>query len=177
MTIVLEIAPDLYRLSTYVSQIGMQFNQFLMKDDEPLPFHTGFKWLFPQLRDVVATIVDPARLRWLGFSHFEADECGALNSWLDVAPQAQATCSQVGALVSVNDFAIRPARPLTDGEVLTTGRYRFRFLKTPHVPPAGKPGSYSRRLTERYSARTYFITTATRSPSPSRMWWTGRRKR
>lgn len=140
MTSVHEIAPDLYRLSTYVPQIGMQFNQFLVKDDEPLLFHTGFKWLFPQLRDAVARIVDPARLRWLGFSHFEADECGALNSWLDVAPQAQATCSQIGALVSVNDFAIRPARPLTDGEVLTTGRYRFRFLKTPHVPHCWEAG-------------------------------------
>lgn len=140
MTVVNEIAPDLYRISTYVSQIGLQFNQFLVKDEEPLLFHTGFKWLFPQVRDAVATVIDPARLHWLGFSHFEADECGALNSWLEAVPHAQAVCSQVGALVSVNDFAIRPARPLTDGEVLTTGRYRFRFLKTPHVPHCWEAG-------------------------------------
>jgi flavorubredoxin len=118
----------------------MQFNQFLVKDDEPLLFHTGFRAIFPDIRDAVATIMDPARLRWIGFSHFEADECGALNEWLAVAPQAQAACSQIGALVSINDFASRPARPLADGEVLATGRRRFRFLRTPHVPHCWEAG-------------------------------------
>jgi flavorubredoxin len=135
-----EIAPDLYRISTYVPEIDLQFNQFLVKDDEPLLFHTGMKALFPQVRDAVASIIDPSSIRWIGFSHFEADECGSLNEWLQTAPAAQPVCSMVGAMVSINDFAIRPARGMTDGEVLTTGKSRFRFLQTPHVPHCWEAG-------------------------------------
>ena len=140
MTTIHEIAPDLYRLSTYVPRIGMQFIQFLVKDDEPLLFHTGQRFLFSQAREAVARVIDPARLRWVGFSHFEADECGALNEWLQLTPHAQAACSQLGALVSVNDFAIRPARGLADGEIFSTGRHRFRFVRTPHVPHCWEAG-------------------------------------
>ena len=129
-----EIAPDLYRISTYVPEIDLQFNEFLVKDDEPLLFHTGMKAMFPLVRDAVANVIDPSSIRWIGFSHFEADECGSLNEWLRIAPAAQPVCSTVGALVSVNDFATRPARGMEDGEVLSTGKYRFRFIKTPHVP-------------------------------------------
>lgn len=137
---VTEIAPDLYRVSTYVSEIDLQFNQFLIKDDEPLLFHTGPKAMFPLVRDAVASVIDPSAIRWVGFSHFEADECGSLNEWLQTAPAAQPVCSMVGALVSVNDFAARPARGMTDGEVLSTGKYRFRFLQTPHVPHCWEAG-------------------------------------
>jgi flavorubredoxin len=135
-----EIAPDVYRLSTYIPEIDLQFNQFLVRDDEPLLFHTGMRVLFPQVLDAVSKVIEPARLRWIGFSHFEADECGALNEWLAVAPAAEPVCSAVGALVSVNDFAARPARAMTDGEVLATGKYRFRFLQTPHVPHCWEAG-------------------------------------
>ena len=137
---VTEIAPDVYRISTFVPEADLQFNQFLIKDDEPLLFHTGMKGLFPVVRDKVATIVDPSKIRWIGFSHFEADECGSLNEWLQIAPEAQPLCSMVGALVSINDFAIRPARGMNDEEPLTTGRYRFRFLQTPHVPHCWEAG-------------------------------------
>jgi hypothetical protein len=129
-----EIAPDLYRISTYAPGIDLQFNQFLVKDDEPLLYHTGMKSLFPTVLEAVSTLIDPSRLRWIGFSHFEADECGSLNEWLQLAPAAQPVCSVVGALVSINDFAVRPALGMTDGEVLNTGKYRFRFIQTPHVP-------------------------------------------
>ena len=137
---VTEIAPDLYRISTYVPAINLQFNQFLVTDDEPLLFHTGMKSMFPLVREAVASVMDPARLRWVGFSHFEADECGALNEWLAAAPHAQPLCSLVGALVSVNDFALRPARGMADGETLGTGQYRFRFVQTPHVPHCWEAG-------------------------------------
>ena len=137
---VTEIAPDVYRISHYVPEIDLQFNQFLVKDDEPLLFHTGMKAMFPLVRDAVARIIDPSDIRWIGFSHFEADECGSLNEWLHTAPAAQPVCSMVGALVSVNDFAIRPARGMTDGEVLSTGKYRFRFVQTPHVPHCWEAG-------------------------------------
>lgn len=135
-----EIAPDTYRISTYVPEINLQFNQFLVADEEPLLYHTGMRWLFPRVLDEVSRVVEPSRLRWVGFSHFESDECGSLNDWLTVAPQAEPVCSLVGALVSVNDFALRPARALADGEVLETGRRRFRFLQTPHVPHCWEAG-------------------------------------
>ena len=137
---VTEIAPDVYRISTYVPEIDLQFNQFLVKDDEPLLFHTGMKSLFPLVRDAVASVIDPSGIRWIGFSHFEADECGSLNEWMQMAPNAQPVCSMVGALVSVNDFAIRAARGMTDGEGFSTGKHRFRFVQTPHVPHCWEAG-------------------------------------
>ncbi|HQR31425.1 MAG TPA: MBL fold metallo-hydrolase [Blastocatellia bacterium] len=135
-----EIAPDVFQIVTYVPEADLQFNQFLIRDDEPLLFHTGMNVLFPAVHEAVASLIDPATLRWIGFSHFEADECGSLNQWLQLAPNAQAACSLVGAMVSVNDFAIRPAKGMTTGEVISTGKYRFRFLHTPHVPHCWEAG-------------------------------------
>ncbi|MDN5941938.1 MAG: MBL fold metallo-hydrolase [Nitrospira sp.] len=129
-----EIVPDLYAISIYVPEFNLRFNHFLIKDQEPLLFHTGMKQMFPLVRDAVARVIDPSTLRWISFSHFEADECGALNEWLSVAPRAEPLCGLVGALVSVNDFSIRPALVLAHDEVLKTGKYRFRFRQTPHVP-------------------------------------------
>ena len=129
-----EIARDVYRICVYVPAFQLQFNHFLIKDDEPLLFHAGLRAMFPLVREAVVRVLDPSKLRWIAFSHFESDECGALNHWLELAPSAQAACSQVGAIVSVDDYAIRPSRGLTDGEVLATGRYRFRFCSTKHVP-------------------------------------------
>jgi len=137
---VTEIAPDCYRISTYIPEADLQFNQFLIKDDEPLLFHTGMRSLFPVVREAVATIIDPATIRWISFSHFEADECGSLNEWLQIAPAAEPVCSMVGALVSVNDFALRPAKEMNDGEVFNTGQHQFRFMQTPHVPHCWEAG-------------------------------------
>ena len=134
MPVITEVAPNLYRFSVYVPEANIQFNSFLAKDEEPLLFHAGLKGMFPLFREAVASLIEPSRLRWIAFSHFESDECGALNEWLALAPNAQPMCSVIGAIVSVNDFAIRPARQTTDGEVLTTGKYRFRFCQTPHLP-------------------------------------------
>ncbi len=139
---VTEIATDVYRISTFHPDYGIQLNQFLIKDDEPFLMHTGLKKMFPVTFEAVASIIDPAKLRWIGFSHFESDECGALNEWLGIAPNAQAVCSFVGTIVMVNDFADRPARPLNNDEVLEIGRRRLRFLATPHVPHAWDAGLY-----------------------------------
>jgi flavorubredoxin len=139
---VTEIAPEIYRISTFHPEFGIQFNQFLIKDDEPFLMHTGLKKMFATTFEAVASVCDPAKLRWVGFSHFESDECGALNEWLKVAPLAQPVCSVVGAVVMVNDFADRPARPLADGEVLHTGRHRLQFLSTPHVPHCWDAGLF-----------------------------------
>ena len=100
-----EIADDLYRISVYVKDFDLQFNHFLIKDDEPLLFHTGMRGMFPLVRDAVAKVIDPAQLRWIGWSHFEVDECGALNEWLAAAPQATPVCGQLGAMINIADFA------------------------------------------------------------------------
>jgi len=134
MTTIDEVAPDVFRISTYVPEANLQFGQFLVRDEEPLLFETGMKRLFPAVRDAVAKVIDPTTVRWVAFSHFESDECGSLNEWLTLAPRAQAACSLVGAVVSVDDFALRPARSLADGEEFTTGTRHFRFFHTPHVP-------------------------------------------
>src|ERR1700704_1827312 len=139
---VTEIAPDVYRISTFHPEYQIQINQYLVNDDEPFLMHTGFKKMFDVTRTGVAAVIDPARLRWIGFSHFESDECGALNQWLEVAPAAEPVCSFVGAMVSVNDFANRPARGMADGEVLLTGRYRLRFCSTAHLPHGWDAGVF-----------------------------------
>lgn len=137
-----EIAPDTYRLSTFRPDYGIQFNQFLINDDEPFLMHTGFKKMFPVTLEGLRSIVDPAKLRWIGYSHFESDECGALNEFLSVAPGAQAVCSFVSAKVNAGDFADRPPRALADGELLPIGRHRLRFLSTPHVPHGWDAGLF-----------------------------------
>ena len=134
MTQIDEIAPDLFRLSIYTPEFDMQFNHFLVRDEEPLLFHAGLKGMFPALREAVKKIIDPASLRHIAWSHFESDECGALNDWLQLAPQAQPVCTLVGKLVSVDDFSIRPALGMTSDDVLKTGKYRYRFHRSPHIP-------------------------------------------
>jgi flavorubredoxin len=137
-----EIAPDIYRISTFVSDFGIQLNQFLLRDEEPFLMHTGMRRMFPMTLEAVATVIDPATLRWIGYSHFEPDECGALNEWLAVAPQATPVTSPVGAMVMLGDFSDRPARPLNDNETFDTGRHRLRFLSTPHLPHGWDAGLF-----------------------------------
>src|SRR6476659_8585240 len=129
-----EIAPDVYRISIFASQFNIQFNHFLIKDDEPLLYHAGLKGMFPLLHEAVKTLIEPNRIRWIGFSHYEVDECGALNEWLQVAPNAQAICSEAGAIVNMTDFAIRAALPMKSNETLQTGKHKYRFIRTPHLP-------------------------------------------
>ena len=137
-----EIAPDVYRISTFVPDYHIEFNQFLIKDEQPFLMHTGLRKMFDITRDAVAKIIDPTKLRWIGYSHFEPDECGALNEWLGLASDAQALCSVVGGIVMLNDYADRPARSLNDNEVLEIGNRRLRFLATPHVPHSWDAGLF-----------------------------------
>lgn len=134
-----EIADGIYRLSTYVPDIappaGFTFNQFLVLGDEPLMFHTGLRKMFPLNRGALARILPPERLRWIAYGHFEADECGAMNEWLAIAPGAQAAHGHTGCMVSLNDFADRAPRTLSDGETIGLGGgKRVRFIDTPHTP-------------------------------------------
>jgi flavorubredoxin len=131
-----EIADGIYRLSTLTDAVpgGFTFNQFLVNADEPLLFHTGLKGLFPSVSQAVATVVPVDRLRWVSFGHWEADESGALNDWLGAAPSAELAVGTIDTMLSGNDQAIRPPRPLADGEVLDLGGKRVRWIDTPHVP-------------------------------------------
>jgi flavorubredoxin len=131
-----EIAEGIYRISTPVTLLpgGFSFNQYLVRDDRPLLFHTGPRRMFPLVREAIAAVMDPARLRYVGFSHYEADECGSLNDFLAIAPQAVPVCSQVAAMVSVDDVADRPAHALANGQVLDLGDHHLRWIDAPHVP-------------------------------------------
>lgn len=132
-----EIADRIYRLSTCVPEAapgGFTFNQFLIDADEPLLFHTGPRGMFPLVSQAVARLIPLERLRWIAFGHVESDECGAMNEFLAVAPQAQVAHGAIGCMVSLNDLCDRPPRALADGEVMDLGGKRVRHLDTPHVP-------------------------------------------
>lgn len=132
-----EIAARIYRLSTFLPAVGprgLTFNQFLLDADEPLLFHCGQRALFPAVSEAAARVMDLRRLRWIAFSHVEADECGALGEWLAAAPEATVTHGAIGCAIWLNDQAPRPPRALADGEVLDLGGRRVRRLDTPHVP-------------------------------------------
>ena len=138
-TKVSEIADGIYWLSTFVPDIappaGFTFNQFLVMGDEPLLFHTGLRKMFPLAHAAVGRLIAPERLRWIAFGHYEADECGAMNEWLAVAPDATVAHGATGCMVSLNDMADRPPRALGDGETINLGNgKRVRYIDTPHTP-------------------------------------------
>jgi flavorubredoxin len=136
MTDIHEIGDGIYRIHTPFTELpgGFSFNQYLIVDDEPLLFHTGGKGLFPMVRAAIERVMPIEKLRWVGFSHVESDECGALNDVLAAAPHATGVASVVGAMIGIGDSAIRPVRGLRDGEVLTTGKRKLTWLDTPHLP-------------------------------------------
>src|SRR5436190_17623888 len=139
MTKIDEIADGIFRLSTLVPNItpdGFTFNQFLIKAEEPLLFHTGPRGMFGLVSDAVSKIVSLDKVRWITFGHVEADECGSMNEWLAAAPRSAVAHGMVGVMVSLNDLADRPPRGLQDGEVLDLGGKRVRHIDTPHVPHA-----------------------------------------
>lgn len=133
-----EIADGIYRLSTYVPDIappaGFAFNQFLIRAEEPLLFHCGPRAMFPLVSAAASKILPLEQLRWISFGHIEADECGAMNLWLEAAPKAQVVYSELGCQISVTDLADRLPRTLVPDEVLDLGGKRVRIIATPHVP-------------------------------------------
>ena len=134
-----EIADGIYRISTPVPPSpalppGFTFNQILIVDDDSLLFHTGPRRMFPLVRQALASVLPPERLRWVAFSHVEGDECGSLAEWLAVAPSAAPVCSRVAAMVYTEDATDRPARALADGDKLSLGRHSVQWFDAPHVP-------------------------------------------
>ena len=136
-----QIADRIYRISTVIPEIapgGFTFNQFLVDAEEPLLYHTGMRGLFPLVREAVERVMPVDKLRWIAFSHVEADECGAVNEFLEVAPHAQVAHGALGVMLSLNDQLSRPPRGLEDGEVIDLGgasiSRRVVEIATPHVP-------------------------------------------
>src|SRR3954453_2902934 len=163
-----EIADGIYRLSIFVPEIApparFTFNQFLVLGDEPLLFHTGLRRTFPLVRDAVARIIPPERLRWIAFGHYEADECGAMNEWLAAAPRAQVAHGQTACLVSLNDMADRAPSILADGEVIDLGGRRVRYIDTPHIPHGWDAGVLYEEGNSPCSAATCSPSSATVPP-------------
>ena len=148
-TTVNEIADGIYRISTYVSEVGpdgFTFNQFLLDADEPMLYHTGMKALFPLVSEAIASLVPLNRLRWVAFSHVEADECGAVEQFLAAAPQAQVAHGAIGCMVSLNDMLSRLPRPLADGEVVELGGKQVRARRVRHVDTAHVPHNWESRV-------------------------------
>ncbi len=142
-TNVVEVADGIYRINTPVviaDGAGFSFNQYLILDDEPLLFHSGPRKLFSLVREAVACVLPVEKLRYVGLSHVEADECGSLNEWLAAAPTSVPLCGTVAAMVSINDLADRAPTALADGEILTLGRHSVRWFDTPHLPHAWECG-------------------------------------
>jgi flavorubredoxin len=138
-----EVSDGIYRINTPVvfeSGNRFSFNQYLVVDDEPLLFHAGLRKMFPLVREAVASVLPPERLRYIAFSHVEADECGSLNQWLAIAPESVPLCGAVAAMVSIQDLADRGPRALADDEELTLGKHRVRWFDTPHLPHAWECG-------------------------------------
>lgn len=141
-TRVTEVADGIHQLSTYIAEANFGFNQYLVRGDEPLLFHTGMRGTFPLVSGAAAKVLPLASVRWITFGHLEADECGAMNEWLDVAPRATVAQSRTGCMVSIGDLADREPRPLADGEVLDIGGHRMRWIDTPHVPHGWEAGVF-----------------------------------
>jgi flavorubredoxin len=142
-TNIVEIADGIFRINTPAKlpgEVGFSFNQYLIVDDEPMLFHTGMRKLFPLISEAIRAVMPVERLKYLALSHFEADECGALNAFLAAAPNAVPVSGQIAALVSLGDYADRAPRALADGEELSLGRRTMRWFDTPHVPHAWECG-------------------------------------
>jgi flavorubredoxin len=135
-TNIVEVAEGIYRVNTPLDIPGgaFCFNQYLVADEQPLLFHTGPRRLFPLVREAVDKVLPASSLRWVSFSHVEADECGSLNEWLAVAPAAEPLCGSIAAMVSVSDLADRAPRALADGETLPLGRHTVQWFDAPHLP-------------------------------------------
>ncbi|MDA0824025.1 MAG: MBL fold metallo-hydrolase [Proteobacteria bacterium] len=146
-----EIAAGIYKISTPIPATampgGFTFNQYLIKDTLPLLYHTGPLKLFPLVREAIEAIIPLSSLRYISFSHYEADECGSLNDFLAVAPQAEPLCSHTGKMVSVDDVASRPAKGLADGEELSLGEHLVAWIDTPHFPHGWECGHLFEKTT------------------------------
>lgn len=157
-----EIAPDIYRLSTWIPGItehGFTFNQFLLTGDEPFLFHTGQRFLFPQVSAAIERVLPLAQLRWISFGHLEADECGAVNQFLAAAPHAEVIHGPLAIMLSLNDMCDRPPVTAPTETPHDVGGHRLRFIATPHVPHNWEAGLWFDEATSTLLAGDLFTHT------------------
>jgi flavorubredoxin len=156
-----EIAPDIFRLSTLIAEAapdGFTFNQFLIRDEQPFLFHTGMRQIYPLVSAALQTLIPLETLRWIGFGHIEADECGAMNLLLADAPHAEVVHGPLACLVSINDLADRPPHMVGD-EPLDLGAHRMQFISTSHVPHNWESGLWHEQTTHTLLAGDLFAHT------------------
>jgi flavorubredoxin len=131
-----EITAGIYRISTTVDIDGgaFQFNQFLVDDERPALIHTGMYGMYEAVRDAVAEVVDPGKLGYVILLHFESDECGGMDRFLEGAPRSTLACSELSNALNLSgwNFGGR-VEGHVDGDVIDLGRHKLRFLETPHV--------------------------------------------
>lgn len=162
-----EVSDGIYRINTpvkFANGNGFSFNQYLIADDEPLLFHTGPRKMFPLVHEAVASILPASQLRYIAFSHVEADECGSLNEWLALAPQSMPLCGTVAAMVSIDDMADRSPRALADGEMIILGKHRVRWLDAPHIPHGWDCGFLTEEVTRTFLCGDLFTQGGAKHP-------------
>lgn len=164
-----EIADGIYRISTPVppsaASGGFTFNQYLIRDESPLLFHTGPRKMFDAVREAIDRVLPVESLRYVSFSHVEADECGSLNRFLALAPRAEPLCGRVAAMVSIGDLADRAPVALADGETLSLGRHEVRWHDTPHLPHGWECGFLSETTTRTLLCGDLFTQFGDRHPA------------
>ena len=139
-TRVAEVGEDIFQLTTHVEDINFSFNQYLLRFDEPVLFHTGGRQFFPLVRDAVAKVIPPESMRWITFGHVESDECGSMNQWLEIAPNAEVGASALACMVSLNDLCDRPPAAWNDGATHDNGGHLMHWYDTPHTPHGWEAG-------------------------------------
>jgi flavorubredoxin len=168
-TSVVEVADGIYRINTPLEipgdPHGFSFNQYLVRDDEPLLYHTGPRRMFALVREAVASVIPVESLEYVAFSHYEADECGSLNDWLAAAPRATPLCGRIGAMTSIGDIADRPARALADGEAVPLGRHTVRWFDTPHLPHGWDAGQMMEEATRTLLCGDLFTQPGAKTPA------------
>ncbi|WP_208028771.1 hypothetical protein [Rhabdothermincola sediminis] len=165
-TVIDEIAPDIYRMSTYVPDAGMTFNQILVNAEEPLLFHCGMRALFPNTSQALGRVVPIERLRWISFGHTEADECGAMNQWLAAAPRAEVAFGTLGCAVSVNDLADRPPGYSRTGRCCTRVASRCAISSRPHLLHGWDAGVFFEEATSTLLCGDLFTATGEATAHP-----------
>jgi flavorubredoxin len=134
MTRLDEVAKGVYRIATFDPRCQISFNQFLIVDEHPALVHTGPHQAYDDVRNAVAKVMDPKRLRYVVVPHFEGDECGGMGRFIKEAPESTLLCSELGHALNLSawDYC-GPVKGMRDGSVVELGEHRLQFLETPHV--------------------------------------------
>jgi flavorubredoxin len=134
MATINEVTTGIFRISTEAWGFPITLNQFLIAGEHPALIHTGTFPLYDDVRKAVSEVLDPKRLEYVVVPHFESDECGGMDRFVEDAPNAVLVCSEAGSVLNLSGWNYSgPVRGVRDGDVIELGEHRLRFLETPHV--------------------------------------------